>query len=145
LCPPSHYRYILSGRPLEDGRELRDYNLQPGHDGLDEPRVFIIVRKEAPSKVEAIDRPLSEDEEKATVILEEAKSARARYEKLESELKSEKKFEIHIMEGDGNCMFRAVALQVFGDQEEHRQVLTMTLTLTLTRMSAYRLASRAWL
>ena len=41
------------------------------------------------------------------------------YERL---LKREKGFEIKRMLGDGNCLFRSVADQLFGDQERHAQV-----------------------
>lgn len=41
------------------------------------------------------------------------------YENL---LKEKRGFEIKKMDGDGNCLFRSVADQLFGDQERHAQV-----------------------
>lgn len=40
----------------------------------------------------------------------------------ESLLKEKRGFEIKKMDGDGNCLFRSVADQLFGDQERHAQV-----------------------
>jgi len=35
---------------------------------------------------------------------------------------AEQGFQMKTMAGDGNCMFRAVADQVYGDEEMHEQV-----------------------
>jgi OTU domain-containing protein 5 len=37
-------------------------------------------------------------------------------------MKKQLKFDIVEMDGDGNCLFRAVALQVYGDASMHSEV-----------------------
>jgi len=113
---PSLQRYVLAGRTLEDGRELRDYNV----DQMSKPLIYLLVRKQA--KVMDPDGQVQSAGTQAESIKHAALEANARFEHLQQELKVKKGFQIQAMEGDGNCMFRAVALQVWGDQEEHAQV-----------------------
>ncbi|KAE9554775.1 hypothetical protein FO519_002036 [Halicephalobus sp. NKZ332] len=42
-------------------------------------------------------------------------------------LRTVRSFEISHVEGDGACMFRAVALQIYGDQEKHMDVRVQTI------------------
>lgn len=52
------------------------------------------------------------------------------YERL---LREEKGYEIKRMIGDGNCLFRSVADQLFGDQEKHAQVRRDCMDYMVTR------------
>ena len=53
---------------------------------------------------------------------EEAAEARMCYAAFKAQLKSVKSLDVKKIEGDGNCLFRAIALVLYGKEEEHEKV-----------------------
>jgi hypothetical protein len=58
-----------------------------------------------------------------------------RDKEFSSLMKKQLKFDIVEMDGDGNCLFRAVALQVFGDASMHNEVRRRCLEFMVRRVT----------
>ena len=111
--PTRRHRRPSSGRDAENS---------PGYVNRNDPAAPFPVYNEQPLENEP---PTFDNLPTAISVrpaVEENDDQTAATSSFAETLKQERGLEIVEQEGDGNCLFRAVGLQVYGDAEQHREV-----------------------
>jgi hypothetical protein len=103
--------------PAEDGKyQHRHYALENEPPVFHNHAVAVTVRPAAAAKIDDDNPDEEEKKQSATSTTDDS------FEHFAQILKSQRGLEIVPCQGDGNCLFRAVSLQVYGDAEQHEEV-----------------------